>query len=96
MRRTTGVATFLIGDGGVVSWLRFQVSQEIAPDGDSFDMWGSAPLACQPESVPGLDALRASLGELRTTGRGGPASSTAQSSSSSKAENSVPLISTTS
>lgn len=53
-----GVATFLVDDIGV-SDLRLQVTQETAPDGDIFDLWGQLPLDYEPRSIPDLDALRA-------------------------------------
>jgi CubicO group peptidase (beta-lactamase class C family) len=53
-----GVATFLIDNRGV-SDLRLQVTQETAPDGDIFDMWGQLPLDYEPGSIPGIDGYRA-------------------------------------
>jgi hypothetical protein len=53
-----GVATFLVDERGV-SDLRLQVTQETAPDGDIFDMWGQLPLDYEPGSIPGLDGHRA-------------------------------------
>ena len=53
-----GVATFLVDDTGV-SDLRLQITQETAPDGDIFDMWGQLPLDYEPGSIPGLDGYRA-------------------------------------
>ena len=53
-----GVATFLVDDDGV-SDLRLQVTQETAPDGDIFDMWGQLPLDYEPGPIPGLERHRA-------------------------------------
>lgn len=53
-----GVATFLVDDTGV-SDLRLQVTQETAPDGDIFDLWGQLPLDYEPGPVPGLERVRA-------------------------------------
>ena len=53
-----GVATFLVDDEGV-SDLRLQVTQETAPDGDIFDMWGQLPLDYEPGPIPGLERHRA-------------------------------------
>jgi len=53
-----GVATFLVGDAGV-SDLRIQITQETAPDGDIFDMWGQVPLDYEPGPIADLETHRA-------------------------------------
>ncbi len=55
-----GVATFLFDDEGVPSF-RFQVTQETAPDGDIFDMWGLLPLEYEPGAIAGVAELRAAF-----------------------------------
>lgn len=45
-----GVATFLFDDTEVSSF-RFQITQETAPDGDIYDMWGHLPMEYKPEAV---------------------------------------------
>ena len=55
-----GVATFLFDDEGVSSF-RFQVTQETAPDGDIFDMWGQLPLEYEPGQMIGVDELRSAF-----------------------------------
>jgi CubicO group peptidase (beta-lactamase class C family) len=53
-----GVATFLLDDAHVSS-LRFQITQETAPDGDIFDMWAQTPVEYTPGSIENGDALAA-------------------------------------
>lgn len=57
-----GVAMFLIGEDGT-SDMYFQITQEIAPDGDIFDMWGALPLEYEPGSLPDLVLLQADFDE---------------------------------
>jgi len=45
-----GVATFVFDDT-TVSAFRFQITQETAPDGDIYDMWGQVPMAYEPGIV---------------------------------------------
>jgi len=42
-----GVATFLFDDS-TVSAFRFQITQETAPDGNIYDMWGQVPMEYDP------------------------------------------------
>ncbi len=42
-----GVAAFLFDDTSVSSF-RFQITQETAPDGDIYDMWGQVPMEYDP------------------------------------------------
>jgi len=51
-----GVATFLFDDTHVSS-IRFQVTQEIAPDGDIFDMWGQTPMEYLPGAIANQEML---------------------------------------
>ncbi len=53
-----GVATFVVDDTGI-SELRVQITQETAPDGDIFDLWGQLPVDYEHGPIPGLDSLRA-------------------------------------
>lgn len=53
-----GVATFLVDDADV-SDLRIQITQETAPDGDIFDMWGQIPLDYEPGPISDLQTHRA-------------------------------------
>lgn len=55
-----GVATFLFDDTHVSS-LRLQITQETAPDGDIFDLWGQFPLEYQQQAIPNLPALKANF-----------------------------------
>jgi hypothetical protein len=55
-----GVATFLFDEESVSS-LRFQITQETAPDGDIFDMWGQAPMEYEPRAVEGVAELAAAF-----------------------------------
>jgi hypothetical protein len=55
-----GVAAFVFDDESVSS-LRFQITQETAPDGDIFDMWGQAPLEYEPRAVEGVAELAAAF-----------------------------------
>lgn len=47
-----GVATFLFDDT-IVSSFRFQITQETAPDGNIYDMWGQLPMEYRPGTVDG-------------------------------------------
>ena len=51
-----GVATFLFDDTRV-SFLRFQITQEIAPDGDIYDMWGQIPMEYLPGEIANQETL---------------------------------------
>ena len=51
-----GVATFLFDDTSV-SAFRFQITQEVAPDGDIFDMWGQIPMTYSPGEIANQETL---------------------------------------
>jgi len=57
-----GVATFLFDDTHVSSF-RFQITQEVAPDGDIFDMWGQFPMAYMPGPIENQEALAGEFAE---------------------------------
>ncbi|MGD8815473.1 MAG: serine hydrolase [Anaerolineales bacterium] len=57
-----GVATFLF-DEMQVSTFRFQIMQEIAPDGDIFDMWGQFPMEYAPGTIDNIESLSAQFAE---------------------------------
>lgn len=57
-----GVATFLFDDNSV-SFYRFQIIQEIAPDGDIFDMWGQFPMEYIPGIIENQETLAAQFAE---------------------------------
>lgn len=57
-----GVATFLF-DETEVSSFRFQITQETAPDGDIYDMWGQLPMEYEPGVVQDRAAIERSFAE---------------------------------
>jgi CubicO group peptidase (beta-lactamase class C family) len=57
-----GVATFLFDDTHVSSF-RFQITQETAPDGDIFDMWGQYPMEYIPGPIENQETLAAEFAE---------------------------------
>lgn len=57
-----GMATFLFDDTHVSSF-RFQVTQETAPDGDIFDLWGQTPMEYRPGTIENGAALAVQFAE---------------------------------
>lgn len=57
-----GVATFLF-DNAKVSSFRYQITQEVAPDGDIYDMWGQIAMEYFPGSIPNRELLEAEFTE---------------------------------
>ncbi len=57
-----GVATFLF-DETEVSSFRFQITQETAPDGDIYDMWGQLPMEYEPGVVQDRAEIERSFAE---------------------------------
>ena len=55
-----GVATFVFDDT-TVSAFRFQITQETAPDGDIYDMWGQVPAEYEPRVVDETGELASSF-----------------------------------
>lgn len=61
-----GVATFLFDDAQV-SAFRFQITQETAPDGDIYDMWGQLPMTYEPVLVEDRAEIERSFAEELAT-----------------------------
>ncbi len=57
-----GVAAFLFDDTSVSSF-RFQITQETAPDGNIYDMWGQVPMEYQPGVIDDTGDIASSFAQ---------------------------------